>query len=150
MINQMRIHQKKIERLLEEYPAGSGKWQRWLEYHEYSVRYFQANRNVYVWITLALMVSALVILALALNGGAWGLWVLEWLVFLAFLAVGYYGCVYTGILHQLEEQTERLFEKTMAIETKPGTTAARYWADVAGHLVSNWAQKWRDWKVEND
>ncbi len=150
MINQMRRHQKKIERLLEEYPESSEKWQRWLEYHEYCLWYFQAGRNVYVWIALALLVSVLVILAMALNGGTWGLWVFEWLVFLAFLAVGYYGCVYTGILHQLEEQAERLFEKAEAIETKPAVTAARYWVDVAGHLVSSWVRKWRDWKAEND
>jgi len=135
----MRVHYKKIDKVLQEFPAQSEKWQMWLEYHKFQLAYFQANRDNYVQAANVFLLIAVFSLAMAASFQASFCW---WLALVAGCIVAgleYYLSIYNVLMHQMEEQTEKLFEKTVAIETKPNLTVAKHVLDIAGGLVSGWS-----------
>jgi len=143
MISQMRIHHQKIAKVLREFPTQSDKWQMWLDYHEFQLHYFQRNRDNYV---LAANTSALgMILAAGVasvsGDGNW--WIAAGLMAAIWIGVEYYLYLYNGLMHALEEQTALLFEKTLAIGTKPSVAVGKYFWDIAGGVAAGWSHWWR-------
>ena len=143
MISQMRVHYKKIEKVLADLPAGGESWCMWLQYQQFQVTYFQKNREAYLLLATCLSLMLAISFCFSLSSGIFVLWVLSGLLACGLIGVWYYLSLYNDLLHSLEEQTEALFEKTLSIQTKPNLTMAKYWVDLAGHFVSGWARRRR-------
>ena len=135
MISQMRTHREKIAKVLTDFPSGGEQWQLWLEYHQAQLQYFQATRLVYFSLANSIMIALVVALLLAAVSVVAWLWLLVMILAGLLVALWYYLGLYTKVLHELEAQTEALFAKTLAIETKPNLTVAKYLLDWAVALL---------------
>ena len=143
MISQMRVHHKKIEKVLADLPTGGESWRMWLQYHQFQVSYFQKNREAYLLLATCLSLVLAIAFCFSLSSGIFVLWVLSGLLACGLLGVWYYLSLYNDLLHAMEEQTEALFEKTLSIETKPNLTMIKYWADLAGQFVGGLTRRRR-------
>ena len=151
MIEQMRHHQESVDEVLRDWPTQGEQWRMWLDYHQQQVRYFQANRQVYVSWTSAFLVALVASLAITLvagnewESGSW-LWLLVLCLLLVECGLVYYVSIYTKVLHELEAQSELLFEKTLSIATKPSVTMAQYVVNWLANLLVPRPEKGVTWK----
>jgi len=146
----MRVHHKRINKVLWDLPVQGEQWQMWLAYHQQQMSYFQANRQAYLLLASTLTLGLIVSWCLACISGNPYVWIIAGLTLVAQGAVWYYLWLYNDLLHQMEQQTEDLFDKTISIETRPNLTMAKHVVDVAAHLVSGWVRRARAWREEND